>query len=377
MHSTQRFWRRLAAVAVLACGLAAVSAAEPDTPAFAAAQHFKRGANFGDFLEVPPGQGWRVQHTAKDLALMKAEGFDHVRIPIGWHHYAGPAPDYRLSPVIFAKVDDLVTNALALHLSVLVNIHHFNEFTSRPAENTEKFYAIWRQIAAHYASAPAGLAFELINEPKDAATTELLNPVYAEVIRQIRQTNPRRTIFLGPGRWNSIGELPKLRLPADDQNLIVTVHCYEPFFFTHQGANWAGPEVQSLHGIVFPGPPDKPFVLPPDAKVSQGVRHWIDRYNTLPTEQNPSSPRAFRDLIQQAKVWGEQNHRPMHLGEFGAYTKADQASRARFYGAFRAALDEAGIGWAIWDWKSGFKYWDEAKGEPLPGMRQALFPRHE
>ena len=86
---------------------------------------------------------------------------------------------------------------------------------------------------------PTGLAFELLNEPKDAATTEVINPIFAETIRQIRRIDPKRTIFVGPGRWNSIGELPKLRLPDDDQNLIVTVHNYDPFYFTHQGADWA------------------------------------------------------------------------------------------------------------------------------------------
>ena len=33
----------------------------------------------------------------------------------------------------------------------------------------------------------------------------------------------------------------------------------------------------------------------------------------------------------------------------------------------------AGLGWAIWDWSAGFRYWDQKKGEPLPGMREALF----
>jgi hypothetical protein len=82
------------------------------------------------------------------------------------------------------------------------------------------------------------VAFEFINEPKDAATTTVLNPIYAEAIRQIRVSNPSRTLFVGPGQWNSINELSNLRLPDDDENLIVTVHCYDPFLFTHQGACW-------------------------------------------------------------------------------------------------------------------------------------------
>ena len=70
----------------------------------------------------------------------------------------------------FEKVDGLVQPALGLGLNVMINIHHFDEFTSNPAKLAPKFYAIWRQIAEHYADAPEGLAFELLNEPKDAAT---------------------------------------------------------------------------------------------------------------------------------------------------------------------------------------------------------------
>jgi endoglucanase len=344
-----------------------------DTAAHRAAKRFLRGANLGNSLEVAPGQNWGVHYSVEDFIHIKAEGFDHVRIPVGWHHYAGPAPDFKLSGEIFSKTDFLVTNALAHGLNVIVNIHHFDEFTADPTALTAKFHSIWRQVAAHYAKSPQGVAFELLNEPKDAATTTVLNPIYAEAIRLIRQSNPGRTIFVGPGRWNQASELPNLRLPDNDENLIVTVHCYEPFNFTHQGATWAGPDVKSLKGIVFPGPPSSPFVPDPAAKLGRGTVDWLQRYNTLPTERNPCSPLAFRRPLQQAAEWSEHYGRPVHVGEFGCYTGADPASRARFYAGFRRALDEFGLGWAMWDWKAGFNYWDAKTGGPAPGMREALF----
>ena len=100
----------------------------------------------------------------------------------------------------------------------------------------------------------------------------------------------------------------------------------------------------------------------------------IHQYNTQPAGSNPSSPQAFLSKIQKAKAWSEEFGRPVQFGEFGAFTKADQESRAHYYAAMRQALDAAGIGWAIWDWKSGFNYWDPKTQQPLPGMRQALFP---
>src|SRR5438445_9035103 len=115
-----------------------------DTPAHQAAKKFLRGTNLGNYLEAPPGQDWGARYSEDDFVHIKSEGFDHVRLPIAWHHYAGPAPDFKLSDDIYAKADFLVTNALRHDLNVIVNIHHFDEFTSNPAAFTNKFYALWR-----------------------------------------------------------------------------------------------------------------------------------------------------------------------------------------------------------------------------------------
>jgi endoglucanase len=342
-----------------------------DSAAHQAAKLFMRGANLGNYLEVPRGQSWGVTCSSNEFAIMRAEGFDHVRVPIGWHHYTGATPDLTLSPEIFGKADFVVTNALANKLAVIINIHHFNEFTTDPAAQTDKFVAIWRQVAAHYAKFPNTLAFELINEPKDAATTTVMNPIYARSIMEIRKTNPRRTIFVGPGKWNQVSELKDLVLPPDD-NLIVTVHCYDPFYFTHQGATWAGPDPK-VTGIQFPGPPAKPLVPDSSLNLRKPVLDWIERYNALPKEKNPSSPAAFEDKMKQARAWSDYYGRPVHVGEFGAFTRADPESRARFYAEFRRVLDEQKLGWAIWDWSAGFRYWDKKNNRPMPGMREALF----
>jgi endoglucanase len=344
--------------------------ASHDTPAYRQARRFLRGANLGDYLEAD--RRWRnIQITAEDFANMKREGFDHVRVPVGWHQYAGPGPDFTLEPEIFSLVDFVVTNALQDHLAVMINIHHFDALDADPTNAAAEFLAIWRQIAAHYRDYPPSLAFELDNEPHQNATTALMNPLYAEAIQEIRQTNPQRTIFVEPGGWGSIAEMKHLVLPPDD-NVIVSAHCYDPFNFTHQGASWTG-GATPVTGIIFPGPPAQPLIPDPKLSLKPYQKDWIAQYNTLPTEKNPSSALAFTEKLKYLRAWSDYYGRPVHLGEFGAYTKADEISRAHFYSAFRQAAERNGLGWCIWDWNAGFRYWDEAAGKAMPGMHDALF----
>lgn len=347
-------------------------AANQDTPAHRALRQFRHGVNFGNFLEVPPKQTWSVLHTAEDLKQARAQGFDHVRIPIGWHHYTGPAPEFKLRDEIFRRVDDLVANAQAQQLAVMLNIHHFDEFTTDPHRERARFVAIWRQVAEHYASSPASVAFELLNEPKDAATASVLNAIYPEAIREIRRTNPDRTIFVGPARWNSAEELVHLQLPDDDWNLIVTIHFYGPMYFTHQGATWTGPDFL-LTGVQFPGPPAQPLRVPPRGGFKPYVVEWMNQYNRLPTAENPAGPRAYEEYFRRADEWSRYFGRPIHVGEFGAIAKADPQSRANYYRSVRLHLEKLQMGWAIWDWKAGFRYWNEPAKRPESGLHEALF----
>ena len=342
-----------------------------NSPAWQAAKLFRRGANLGNYLESRPDDDWGVTVSASEFELMKHEGFDHVRIPVGWQYYTGPAPDFSLEPDIFSHVDFVVTNALAAGLAVMINIHHFDALDDNPQVATDEFLKIWQQIGRHYKKFPPELAFELDNEPHNNATTVVMNPIYVRAIKEIRRTNPHRTIFVEPGDWGSITELKNLVLPPDN-NVIVSVHSYEPFMFTHQGATWAGPMPRQT-GIQFPGPPATPLIPDPSLHLPKHALDWIDRYNTLPADENPSSPIAFEGRLRYAREWSDYYGRPIHLGEFGCFTKADPASRARLYTAYRRALAQDNIGWAIWDWSAGFRYWDKARNRPMPGMREALF----
>ena len=338
-------------------------------PAFELMRAFRRGVNFGNFLEVPPAEDWGDNSTTNDdFRIIAAEGFDHVRIPVGWHHYTGPAPDYTIKEAFFERVEQQLDLAMRHQLGVVINVHHFDEFLENPAEEREKLMKIWEQIASRFKDRPLTVAFEILNEPNGAADASVMNDVYLEVVSRIRKIDPQRLIMIGPDEWNSVRGLENLRVPDDDR-IAVTIHCYEPFLFTHQGATWT-PGMAEISGVTFPAPGKQTIELPADAP--EWVAEQVHEYNRLVRRQETREP-AFVSLLKEAARWGKEHHRPMYVGEFGAVLAADPESRARFYRQFRLTAERLGMGWCIWDWKAGFQYWNRDTQSPEPGLREALF----
>jgi endoglucanase len=343
-----------------------------NTPAHRAMARFRRGVSLGNDLEAPRGHNWGAWYTPADFRLIAREGFDHVRLPVAWHEYTGPPPAYALNGPIFIYVDRLLSMALTNNLAVILNLQHFSKFMDNPAAETPRFLSIWRQLAARYSSAPSTVAFELLNEPNSNAVTSVLNPIYHKAIEEIRKTNPDRTVFLDPGGWSSPAEVRNMWLPDWDSNVVVTVHCYEPFFFTHQGAPWALP-FASTTNIAYPGPPAKPAAVHPSCTNMPDVAAWVGSYNAWAPEINPCSVRRLRHAIAGVKAWSEYYGRPVHFGEFGCYRRIDASSRSRYLSDVRRAIEDAGLAWAVWDWKAEFAYWDYAAVRSMPGLREALF----
>ncbi len=341
-----------------------------NTPAHAAAKKIKRGVNFGNRWEVEPPFSWQIPYSIEDVDLAAAQGFDHIRIPISWHHYLSRKDGLiTISPKLTDEIDPIIDRALEKGLHVIIDWHHFDPLTSDPDAYQLRFVDGWKAIAKRYGDRPDSLWFELINEPKDNLTTERLNLLQAHAIEAIRRIDPDRTLLVTTGLWGSIDELPKLRLPADDDNLIVTVHNYAPFDFTHQGASWTG--MTDLKHVRYPGPPKTPLAVPDSLKGRGDIVNFINDYNTLEGDKNPSSLAAITPPFDAAAKWSKQTGRPIHLGEFGVVTSADPENRIRYIRDMRTLAEDRDIPWTLWDWKAGFAYWDEKNNTPL--LREAIF----
>lgn len=329
------------------------------TPAHQAAAAIKRGMNLGNGWDAPPSSGWGLRFTPEDIDRIAAEGFDHIRMPAA---LAQRMKGGKLDPAFFAEIEPIMRRALQKKMRILLDWHSYDALMKEPAGRRAAFVAGWEEIARHFQSWPDALWFELVNEPSGGMEGNTLNAIYRETIAAIRKSNPHRILVCSPGGWGSARELGALRLPDDDDRIVVTFHCYDPMPFTHQGAGWVG--MEKLKGIVYPGPPPSPVSLPPSLAGDGWLPAFLRDYNTLPPATNPCGPSAPRRALDLAADWSREFGRPVHLGEFGAYQTADEASRARYLRDVHTLAAERNIPWCMWEWKAGFGYWDAEKQRP-------------
>jgi hypothetical protein len=347
---------RFKARAAVPPGFAEPKRLQGETPAHRAAAKLKRGVNLGNCWEAPP-DSWGMKYSVEDVDRIAASGFDHIRVPVGWHFRMR---DGKIDDDFLAELEPVLDRAIAKGLYILLDWHHFEDLCREPEKNTERFVEGWRVIANHFKDASPRLFFELLNEPNGPLQGEVLNDIHAAALKAIRGISPNRIVVVNPGGWAVVGKLGALRLPDNEDRVIVSVHCYNPFEFTHQGAAWVG--LEDLKGVVFPGPPKSPLALPSGM---EGRAQWVAAYNSRPTDTNPSSLVEVERLMAEAREWSDAFGRPVHLGEFGCFQTADPESRKRYARGVRTAAESHGIPWCWWEWKAGFGCWDPTAQKPL------------
>lgn len=296
---------------------------------------FETCLNLGGALEAGYEGEWGYTIRDDHLAAIAEAGFDAVRLPVNWAGHTGEAPGYAIDPEFLARVDHVVVTAVDQGLWVVLDLHHFEALMDDPDSESAHLEAIWRQLAAHYASWPDRLVLELLNEPNGAMTAERVNAMNAGLLAIVRETNPDRWVILATPHWANIEGLLDLDPPADPRT-VLSFHYYGPFAFTHQGAP------------------------------------WTDRTRTGLDWGSARERAELQADFDAAAAFGQQTGRPVFLGEFGVYEPVPLAERAEWTRAVRTAAEARGISWCAWDFASSFKVYDTEDDRWIAEMRDAL-----
>jgi endoglucanase len=294
--------------------------------------------NMGNMLEGQPNEGsWGRAIAEDDFTIIKAAGFDSVRVPVWFSGHALAVPPYTIDGAYMDRVAHVVDLATTARLGVILDMHNFDPLFTDPAANSAQFAEMWRQIGVRFAAAPSSVWFELINEPHGSLTNTNLVATLSPALAAIRTSNPTRPVIVGGQDYSGVGSLATLALPADPY-VVPTIHTYDPFDFTHQGATWVIPSPP--RGRVFGSAADFAEI---DANL-QRVRDYIARTGRVP-----------------------------FVGEYGAIddTGLTDAKRAEYYRTITTAYASIGIQTCAWGYTDTFRLRDQA-GDWLPGMLDAI-----
>jgi endoglucanase len=327
----------------------------------------RHGINLSHWFAQSPGNNYSKDHldthtTAADIGLIKAMGFDHVRVTVEPAPLINPNDPSGLRPEYLHYLDAALDMILAQRLAVIVDIHPSDEFKLRLKDDrqVENFTKFWRALAEHLSTRdPAMVFFEPINEPMVEDPYRWYG-IQAKLIAAIRAGSPNHTIIASGYRWSGLWELLALE-PYADRNIIYNFHYYDPFAFTHQGAGWAGPNLQFYRNVPYPSSPEAVARML-DSVTDDPARFSLLRYG----EDRWNAERIDRE-IGMAAAWATKHHVPLTCNEFGAFRRfADPADRTRWIGDIRTALEKHGIGWTMWDYAGGFAVVNKVNGHPTP-----------
>ncbi len=319
-----------------------LTVAQDRQPAFEMNTKLGKGVNMGNAFEAPSETEWGNPWQPEYFQIMADLGFNHVRLPVRWEpaDRSMATPPYTINADFLSRIKQVVDSAINAGLYIIVNMHHHDALFDDPDGQKERFLSQWNQIATYFKDYPENLLFEVLNEPHGNITPERWNEFFADALAEIRKTNPTRVVLLGVADFGGLGGVPHLVLPADEY-IILSPHYYNPFNFTHQGAEWLGQDA--------------------DAWLGTG---WFD---TTPERETVAS--EFSYAIQ----FSQENHIPIHVGEFGAYNKADIASRERWTTFLARWFEQQGFSWAYWEFSAGFGIYNPTAGEFLDPLVNALF----
>lgn len=283
-----------------------------------------KGINIGNTFEAMPS--WATPFDKADLKRIADLGFTHVRIPIRWERddRSSVSAPYAIRPEFLKTIQSVVDEALKNNLHIIINMHHHDALIADPTGQKARFIAQWQQISDYFKNYPDSLLFEILNEPNGTFTTDIWNQYSKEALQIIRATNPQRCVLLGVAEWGGVGGLKALDIPADN-HLILTIHYYNPFHFTHQGASW-----------------------------SEGSEAWVGtKWQDTEWERQ-----AVEEDFKFAKQLAQQKNIPIHIGEFGSFSRADMESRVKWTRFLTRWFEKQGFSWAYWEWNSGFGIYD-------------------
>jgi len=277
---------------------------------------------------------WNNPTVNKSLfELVKASGFDTVRIPVSFMDKIGSAESgYAIDTAWMNRIKTVVDYALDSGLYVIMDMHHdgskditgkwidisLPEGTKR-TEMLNKFSAVWTQIAETFADYDQHLVFESMNEvmigDSYGYTSALayeninaLNQTFVNAVRSVDGNSDRCLLIPGYNTNIDLTISGLFKKPTDTtaNRLMLSVHYYDPYDFTLN---------------------------------EQGTAEWDEETELA----------YMQGQMQKISAFANGLNMPVIIGEYGAVNKENDFNRIIYLSALNRTAETYNIVTAYWD----------------------------
>ena len=277
---------------------------------------------------------WNNPTVNKSLfELVKASGFDTVRIPVSFMDKIGSAENgYAIDTAWMNRVKTVVDYALDSGLYVIMDMHHdgskdvtgkwidicLTEGEDRTAM-LNKFSAVWTQIATTFAGYDQHLIFESMNEvmigDSYGYTSSLayeninaLNQTFVNAVRSVDGNSDRCLLIPGYNTNIDLTISGLFKKPTDTtaNRLMLSVHYYDPYDFTLN---------------------------------EQGTAEWDEETELA----------YMQGQMQKISAFANGLNMPVIIGEYGAVNKENDFNRIIYLSALNRTAETYNIVTAYWD----------------------------
>lgn len=175
--------------------------------------------------------------TEDDFRFLSEIGATVVRIPFNYRHFEDDMAPGQYNPIGFHYLDRAVEWGKKYNIYIILDLHSAQGWQNpdwhsdnpygvsllwKDRNYQERVKNLWLYIVDHYKNEPWIAGYNLINEPT-APNMEILNKLYKEWTKAIREIDKKHIIFIEGNMYSTIFE--GLDDPFDD-NLVYSSHNY-------------------------------------------------------------------------------------------------------------------------------------------------------
>lgn len=290
---------------------------------------------------------FRTFITREDVKYIRTLGMDHIRLGFDQIVIEERPGVYRQE--IDALLLDFVDWCAGEQMNVVLNLHkaigNYCDIEEPvqlmdDAELQARFVALWEHLEDLFHTR-SSVAFELLNEVRDVDPAQW-NRLAKKTIEAIRRKNPIRPIVVGGTKWNAPDALRDLEI-FDDDHVIYTFHCYEPFSFTHQQGVLQPLTLYYNRKMPYPGDIE---VYRDYERVVFGKEHALSEYAVMDAAYLADKLQPAVDFMAQHPntiVW---------CGEFGTIRHCPIEWRENWMQDMIAFLKQHDIPYCVWNYLS-------------------------